>query len=179
MKRMVLTGMLALTALALAADSGCADVIIRGPFGGMIVIGSGADVRIGPGVYVGPRQPAYPPPMAKEPPIVSTPKPVIRPDEGEPLPPPKKIDGGVSTAPVPVPTPVAPQDFVKDFKAVPGHYEVLFLHPVNNQAVNVPFDLPEGNPKVSYKGRVLLFDYGRHEVEIRFKLGGRVVVTQR
>jgi hypothetical protein len=32
---------------------------------------------------------------------------------------------------------------------------------------------------VSYCLNSLVFDYGRHEVEIRFKLGGKVVVTQR
>jgi hypothetical protein len=213
---------------AFFAASSQADVIIRGPFGGTIVVPSPADVRVGPGIMVGNPGPRYAPSAANgktttaepplyvpsaasgrtttaepplyvpsaasgkttaEPPIVSTSRPAVRPEtESETLPPPKVLEPGMAKTPGvvvgPAPQPVAPvrpRDFAKTFKPgpEPGSYDVLFLHPVNKEPVKVHFDLPAGNPEVSYWGGSLVFDYGRHEVEIRFKLGGRVVVTQR
>jgi hypothetical protein len=113
-----------------------------------------------------------------QPPIVSVPAPVIRPvPDGEALPPPKTL------TPAPLPTAptvavMAPRDFAKMFVPGPGNYEVIFLHPCSKKPVLVPFTLPPGQPKISYCCNSLLFDYGRcGEVEIRFKLGGKVVVT--
>ena len=65
------------------------------------------------------------------------------------------------------------------FKPAPGAYEVTFLHSRTKQPVTVAFELPPGNPEVSFVGHSLLFDYGRHEVEIRFQVGGKVKVTKR
>jgi hypothetical protein len=45
--------------------------------------------------------------------------------------------------------------------------------------VTVAFVLPAGNPRVSYFAHSLVFDYGRHEVEIRFQIGGMVRVIER
>jgi hypothetical protein len=197
--RIFLATLVAFSGFAFFAGSSQADVIIRGPFGGTIVVASPADVRVGPGVMVG--SPARPPSYYRGPayatneaPIVSTSKPVARPEaEGETLPPPKVLRPGMGTVPPtqpgivvnPVPPPVAlailPRDLAKTFKPgpEPASYEVLFLHPVSRQPVKVCFDLPPGCPRVSYCLGSLVMDYGRHEVEIRFKLGGSVVVTQR
>jgi hypothetical protein len=197
MRRILVTSALALGGWASCAATGEADVIIRGPFGGTIVVASPADVRVGPGVVVGspvPRTAVMPvsgKATSAEPPIVSTSRPVVRPDlEGDVLPPPKVLKTGmtnvqpgivVNPLPQPVIAPIVPRDFAKTFRPgpEPAKYEVLFLHPVSRQPVSVCFDLPPGCPRVSYCCNRLVFDYGRHEVEIRFKLGGRVVVTQR
>ena len=56
---------------------------------------------------------------------------------------------------------------------------MTFLHSRTKQPVTVVFALPAGNPEVSFVGHSLLFDYGRHEVEIRFQVGGKVKVTKR
>jgi hypothetical protein len=197
MRRILLASTLALGGWAFCAATGEADVIIRGPFGGTIVVASSADVRVGPGVVVGspaPRNAAMPAngkTTSAEAPIVSTSRPVVRPDlEGDVLPPPKILKTGMASVqpgivvnppPQPVIAPIVPRDFAKAFRPgpEPAKYEVLFLHPVSRQPVNVCFDLPPGCPRVSYCCNSLVFDYGRHEVEIRFKLGGRVAVTQR
>ena len=211
MRRMLMAGLLAASGFALFAASSQADVIIRGPFGGTIVVPSPAEVRVGPGVMVGSPGPRYAPSAANgkttaepplyvpsaangkttaEPPIVSTSRPAVRPEtESDTLPPPKVLkpgmaataNGEVGPVPQPVVAPVLPRDFAKTFKPgpAPGSYEVLFLHPVSKEPVKVRFDLPPGYPEVSYWGGSLVFDYGRHEVEIRFKLRGRVVVVQR
>jgi hypothetical protein len=153
-----------LGSVAVLATAAQADVVIRGPFGGQIVVTSPDDVRVGPGgVVVVPA------------PVMPTPTPVVRP-QADPLPPPKVAMPAIQPAPI---TPVSPQDFVKTFQPVPGIYDVLFVHPRTNQPVKVAFELPPGNPRVSYFAHSLVFDYGRHEVEIRFQLGGKVKVVQR
>jgi hypothetical protein len=173
--------LLVLGGFAVLTAAGSADVIVRGPFGGAVVVGT----------------PGGPPPTkatSSEAPIVSTSRPVVRPEmEGDTLPPPKVLRAGmgsvpttqpgivVGPAPQPVVAPILPRDFAKTFKPgpAPATYEVLFLHPVSRQCVTVCFDLPPGCPRVSYCLGSLVFDYGRHEVEVRFKLGGKVVVSQR
>ena len=74
---------------------------------------------------------------------------------------------------------VSPADFARTFQPRPGAYQVTFVHPRTNQPVTVAFELPPGNPRVSFVANSLLFDYGRHEVEIRFQIGGHVKVFQR
>jgi hypothetical protein len=175
--------LLVLGSFAAFAAAGSADVILRGPFGGAIVVGTSS----GPPTAVSRSS-------TSEPPIVSTSRPVVRPEmDGETLPAPKVVRTGMSSGPTtqpdvvvgpppqPVVAPILPRDFAKTFKPgpEPATYEVLFLHPVSRQCVNVCFNLPPGCPRVSYCLGSLVFDYGRHEVEIRFKLGGKVVVTQR
>jgi hypothetical protein len=147
-----------LTLCALAAlictTAAQADVFIRGPFGGRIVVPSPSDVYVGPGAVTVNPAPALP----------------VQPD-----PPPVKA---VVPAPQPA-TAVLPQDFARTFQPRAGMYDVTFVHPRTNQPVTVAFELPAGNPQVSFVGNSLLFEYGRHEVEIRFQIGGRVKVIQR
>jgi hypothetical protein len=192
-----------LTGAALAATPAPADVIIRGPFGRAIVVQAPVDVRVGPGVIVGvPSAPPpgyYPAPVAKnskavtnEPPIVSNFVPAVRttpaPDGELPLPRILKDGNGAMPAkdltPVPQPetlTAVDPREFAKTFRPLPGGgtYEVVFVHSRSKQPVAVTFELPAGNPKVSFAGHSLLFDYGRHDVEVRFQIGGKVKVSSR
>jgi hypothetical protein len=105
------------------------------------------------------------------------------PSQAMPLPPPRNLE----QIPGPQPSvvleplrPVEPREFVKSFVPVPGKYDVLFVHPVNGRPVSVLFQLPDGTPKrVRYVGHSLVFDYGRHQVDIRFQLGGKVTVAQR
>jgi hypothetical protein len=186
MPRPWLLGVLSLAGVVLGANQAWADVILRGPFGRLLIVPAPVEVRVGPGANVGPGKvvmPAPPPGFAEEAPIVSVPAPLVRllPD-GDELPQPRVLTS--PTAPTPAPTPpvtaIPPREFAKFFKAAPGNYEVLFEHPINKKPVIVPFTLPPGQPRVSYVGHALLFEYGQHhEVEIRFKLGGKVVVTSR
>jgi hypothetical protein len=159
MRRTLLVSVLSLQGLFLGTAAACADVIVSGPFGRrLVVVSSPTDVRVGPGVYVGPGPAVVPPP---------------------PPPPPKMFDPPpIVSAPTPA-GPIAPRDFVTAFRPVPGTHEVTFLHPYSNKPVTVVFVLPEGQPQVSYVGNSLLFDYGQHDVEIRFKIGGKVVVHSR
>ena len=50
------------------------------------------------------------------------------------------------------------------------------LHPGSGQPVAVTFTLPDGTPKVRVHKREIVFDYGKHDVEVHFRLGGRVQV---
>ena len=187
MRNTGLAVVLATGGLAIGAAPAAADVIIRGPFGRMIVVAAPVDVQLGSGTTKSVPAPAVSRtgPTTPEPPIVSTSRPVVRPEmevDTLPLPqvlPPVKGSVSLSTPPPAAAAPIPPRDFAKIIKPAPGRYEVLFQHPVNKQSVNVGFELPPGTPRVSYCCNSLVFDYGRHEVEIRFKLGGKVVVTQR
>jgi hypothetical protein len=150
---------ISLGTLSALAPASSADVVVRGPFGGAIVVTSPGDVRVGPGAVV--VTPPPPPPGV----VMPAPQPV-------PVPPP----------PVPqpaTPAPILPQDFIKTFQPQAGHYEVAFIHTRTNQPITVAFDLPPGNPRVSYFAHTLVFDYGPREVEIRFQIGGRVKVSYR
>jgi hypothetical protein len=149
MRRILVTCVFAVGTWIALAPATSAQVIVRGPLGGGVFVGP-------PGVVV---VPAPPPP----PPVVYV----------QPPPPP------VVVMPAPQPAPVLPQDFIRTFQPKPGHYEVVFLHTRSNQPVKVAFDLPPGNPRMSYFAHSLVFDYGRHEVEIRFQIGGRVKVSER
>jgi hypothetical protein len=182
----------AVVTLGILAPASQADVVVRGPLGRVIVIvPAPVDVRVGQPVYVGRPAPAMPKTPA-EPVVVSKFIPAVRPadadSDGEALPPPKVLPGSKVVAgskevpPPPQPiavAPIHPRDFAKMFKPAGGTYEVLFLHPISKQAMSIVFDLPPGNPRVSYCCNSLLFDYGRHEVEIRFQLGNKVKVTAR
>jgi hypothetical protein len=159
MRRTLLATALSLTGLVLGSGVSRADVIVNGPFGRrLVVVSSPAEVLVGPGVYVAPAPAVVPP---------------------QPWPPARVGDvAPLSPAPTPVGA-IAPREFAKTFQPVPGTHEVTFLHPHSNQPVTVVFVLPAGQPRVSCIGNSLLFDYGQHEVEIRFKLGGKVVVNSR
>jgi hypothetical protein len=75
------------------------------------------------------------------------------------------------------PAPLTHQQFAQAFKPLPGRYEVSLIHPGSKCPVAVCFTLPEGCPRIIVHRRDLIFDYGRHEVHIRFQIGGRVKVT--
>jgi hypothetical protein len=149
MRRTLLACAFSMTTLAALAPPAPSQVIVRGPFGGGVFVGP-------PGVVV---VPAPPPP----PPIVVMPA----------TPPPPIV------VPAPQPAAVLPQDFIRTFQPKAGHYQVVFIHTRSQQPVTVAFDLPAGNPRMSYFAHSLVFDYGRHEVEIRFQIGGRVKVSER
>jgi hypothetical protein len=82
---------------------------------------------------------------------------------------------------VPVPPPVSSKaltldEFATAFKPVAGTHEVVLLHPGSGQPVTVTFTLPEGSPQVRVLKRQIVFDYGKHDVEVHFRIGGRVQV---
>jgi len=71
------------------------------------------------------------------------------------------------------------EEFAATFRPAPGTYEITFLHPRKKCPVNVTFTLPPGCPKMRVHRCDIEFDYGKHEVEIRFGLCGKVMVTTR
>jgi hypothetical protein len=177
MTRTLATWVLSMGTCALLAAPAPGDVVVRGPFGGQIVVWSPSDVRVAPGgVVVVPVTPApVVVPVTPAPPM-SPPQPVPLP--AQPIPVPLQQPQPAIVVPAPK-APVLPQDFARTFQPRAGTYDVVFIHPRTNQPVSVAFDLPAGDPRVSWIGNSLVFDYGRHEVEIRFQIGGRVKVIQR
>jgi hypothetical protein len=112
------------------------------------------------------------PPVVVQPPVIVQPPVLPGPIVSQPA--------VVVPAPVVVATPVMThREFAAAFKPLPGRYEVTLMHPGSNCPVTVCFNLPEGCPRVVVRHREILFDYGRHEVEIRFALFGKVKVTYR
>jgi len=166
---------LSLLSLCFLTEASEADVFVRGPFGGTWVAvtppqtGPGVLVQA-PGVQVQLQQPPPPSPIVVVPqtpppppgPIVVVPQP--------PLPPPSVV--------VPL-KPLTHREFAKIFRPIPGNYQVVLIHPGSGAPVNVSFTLPPGNPRVRVHPRELVFDYGRHEVEIRFAIHGKVKVITR
>jgi hypothetical protein len=140
-------GVLSLAGLAVLAPAGRAEVVVRTRF---------VTVAVG-------RAPA-PAPV-----LVPAPPPVVVPAD---LPPPRVV-------PPPPPAPVQAltvAEFAAAFQPVPGTHKVVLIHPVTGCPVEVCFTLPPGCPKVKVHRRELEFDYGRREVEIHFRHGGRVEV---
>jgi hypothetical protein len=108
------------------------------------------------------RGPAFPPPPA---PLV------VPPAAPAPLPP--AVLPGPPAAPA-----LTLKEFAASFRPAPGNYEVTLLHTRTGCPVTVCFTLPPGCPrKVKLHRHELEFDYGKHEVSIRFQLGGRVKVS--
>ena len=70
------------------------------------------------------------------------------------------------------------QEFARCFEPTPGTHHVCLIHPVTCRPVEVCFKLPHGCgcPKVRVNRREIEFDYGRREVEIRFRHNGTVDV---
>jgi hypothetical protein len=95
----------------------------------------------------------------------------------EMLHPPRPADG----SPVaPAAVAISHADFARGFTPAAGNYEVDLIHPYTCCPVRVCFTLPPGCPKkVRVHRGELEFDYGRTEVEIRFKKDGRVKVEYR
>lgn len=105
---------------------------------------------------------------------------VSQPPGGADLPPPTPIT--LPTAPVPppavAPRPISLEEFASTFKPLPGTYEITFIHPRKKCPVNVTFTLPAdcGCPRMRVTKHEIEFDYGKHQVEIRFRLFGKVSV---
>jgi hypothetical protein len=100
---------------------------------------------------------------------------------GETLPSPTPL---LPTAPLPPVVPAKPMtlaEFACTFQPLPGTYEVTFIHPIKKCPVCVTFTLPAncGCPKMHVGKCKIVFDYGTHEVDIRFKLLGKVAVVSR
>jgi hypothetical protein len=102
--------------------------------------------------------------------------------------PPEQLPAPAPTAPAPVSppaqllVPAAPptlKEFARDFKPHAGLFDVTVIHPVTGRPVNVAFKLPEGAPRVTCGKRSIEFSYGGCNVEIVFRLGGRVGVEYR
>ena len=122
--------------------------------------------------------------------LVSTPWVTVH--VGRPLPPPElvpnfvpgdppPVPGGVETVPGPVASagvrPPTLEEFAESFHAVPGHYEVVVLHPVTCCPVKVCFTLPCACPRVKVHSKSLVFSYGLcDKVAIRFRHDGSVTV---
>ena len=85
--------------------------------------------------------------------------------------------GIVSVFPASFPTHA---EFARSFQPLPGQYEVVLMHPYSCQPVKICFALPDACLKKTRveKGE-LEFDYGKLEVELRFKRDGRVNVEYR
>lgn len=62
------------------------------------------------------------------------------------------------------------------FQPTAGLHVIALVHPYTRQTVAVQLDLPQGQPRIKIGSDRLEFDYGRLEVEIRFRQDGRVVV---
>ena len=108
-----------------------------------------------------PSQPPGVPVPERAPPVVQPPPPVV-------------------VTPAPVPAAVTVEDFAKAFVPVPGAHKVCLIHPKTCKVVEVCFTLPDcGCPKVHWNRHHLEFDYGRHWVDIRFRIGGAVDVKSR
>lgn len=161
-------GLLSLTALVAWTSSSQAQIVsIRTPV---------VSVRVGPPtipgvVVVVPGQPVVPVQVVQE-----------------PLPPPTRIGPPPRVMPpadfVPAPTPqvvvlraMTHYEFAACFKPTPGCHEALLIHPGSGCPMLIRFTLPPGCPRVCVSRRELTFDYGCREIEIRFKLFGKVAVN--
>jgi hypothetical protein len=76
---------------------------------------------------------------------------------------------------VPIKIPTLPE-FSASFVPTPGIHEVTVIHPVSKRPIQVVFKLPEGKPKIHSGKRSLEFIYGNKEVELIFRIGGKVDV---
>jgi hypothetical protein len=98
------------------------------------------------------------------------------------LPPPPVV---VAPAPPPVVVPVerppTVEEFAKAFVPVPGRHQVVLLHPKTCKPVEVCFELPPCGkpPKVNVNKHHLEYDFGKQEVDIRFRHNGTVDVKYR
>jgi len=161
MLRLCSAGLLALLSLAVCTLPASSAVQVRLPFI-TIQVGKPAPVAVA-------QAPVQPQPAGTP---LGVPVPVELPPGLVPVLPP----------PTPAPAVVHPIPhgvFASTFKPAPGTYAVVFLHPGSKCAVPVTFTLPPGCPKVEVRAREVVFDYGKREVEIRFKICGKVAVNYR
>jgi hypothetical protein len=72
------------------------------------------------------------------------------------------------------------EQFANSFQAKGGNYEVSIVSPVTNQATQVRFTLPDGNPRrIHVRRQEIEFDYGfRHFVRIEFDNEGAMVTSR-
>lgn len=77
---------------------------------------------------------------------------------------------------VPAPAALTVSEFARVFQPVAGHHKVWLVHPKTCRPVEVCFRLPPGCPKVRASKHRIKFDYGRCEVEIKFRGSGAVDV---
>jgi hypothetical protein len=144
---------------------------------GVALLGWHVELPASPPLLVPPLPPVLVPPMPPPQPSALSSAPIV--SVPSPVPPVAPTPGQVFVPAPVVPVVMTHQDFARVFKPAPGRYEVTLLHPGSKNPVRVCFTLPDGDPQVRVHRRELVFDYGRHEVEIRFALGGRVRVTAR
>ncbi len=109
---------------------------------------------------------AHPP----APPVVVGP--VVTPYRPVYVPPPPPV---VPVVPV-APAPMTLAEFARCFRPTPGPHEVWLVHPITCRPVKVCFTLPPGCPRVKVHKKEIEFDYGRREVEIRFRHNGTASV---
>jgi hypothetical protein len=184
MQTLLASSLSALVVLSGLTSSARADLDIRVPFvavhvgsGGVWVQAPFVRVQAPRPVVIAPAPgPGIAPPVevAPQPQKIGDPIPV-------PLPKPGQTDFSV---PVPLKSPaearaLTHREFAETFKAAPGTYDVVLLHPVTHRPVAVTFTLPEGQPRrVRTFPRQINIDYvGRRDVTIRFMADGRVRVT--
>jgi hypothetical protein len=120
--------------------------------------------------------------LAQSPPVPPPPVPLLPAPEppGAVGPPPKALPPALPPVVVTPAPPMTHQEFARIFKPMPGTYEVVLVHPGTRRPVPVSFTLPDGHPRVKVHRRELVFDYGRrHQVTVRFAVGGRVRVVNR
>lgn len=175
MKRCLIAGLLGVLGLVGGIAEARGEIVIQtprrvlrfGPRSPAVVT-----VQAPPAVQVEPQPPVVQPPPGVPLQVLPQPVPVPGPVPGQVVPLP---------APAPVVVPVLThREFARMFQPLPGTYEVVLLHPVTCCPVKVCFTLPPGCPKkVRVERRELEFDYGRHEVEIRFVHNGTVRVEYR
>ncbi len=95
--------------------------------------------------------------------------------------PPQEVAPVIPAAPVQTKL-ITLDEFAATFQPLPGTYEIMFLHPIKKCPVNVTFTLPAdcGCPKTRVRKHEIVFDYGgKHDVDIHFRLFGKVTVTTR
>ncbi len=186
MRRTTLWCGLSLLGLCAWTGTSAAQVVVRGPFGrtwvavqptptgGTVVKAPLVLVQTGPPVVVPPPPPVViqqpPPPVIVQPP---PPQPLVQP------PPPQQLVVPPPPAVVLPTKPLTHAEFARIFQPLPGTYSVVLVHPGSGAPVPVTFTLPAGNPRVRVLHRNLIFDYGRHEVDIRFAIHGKVKVIAR
>jgi hypothetical protein len=168
MRRTSALCLLSLAAWAAGTSAASAGWHLRLPFVGVGVGGDGVHVRA-PFVDVQIERDGPEPPLPGGVPVGEPSGPLV------PLPAPRVVPPPPPAAPVVV-RPMTLAEFAACFRPVPGTHEVVLLHTRKGCPVRVCFTLPPGCPRVRLHRHELEFDYGKHEVSIRFQLCGKVKV---
>jgi|GEM_PF-2699672 len=151
-----------------------------------------------------PPEPVRPPSIVRLTPVAETPSPMPKSDAKSPAPPPpidRKMErlpalpplpGSATRTPEvlepqprstparPAPRPATPletEQFDKHFTPAPGVHDLTFVHPNTHRNVDVTFRLPDLPIKRFEVGkRQIVFDYGRRQVVLIFRITGQVDV---